>query len=92
MLERSGETLLIAPYEKRSFKSHAVPREVYNGTDSMEISSMKLCRSIADLHRWETNHSYRIPGKVLPEKRVVVFNLKAAELIGKEKAEPDRYK
>lgn len=88
MIEENGETLLIAPYEKRDFKSHGVPKEVYSGTGAMEVSSMKLCRIIAGLHDWDTNRSYRVPGKVYSEKNVAIFNLKEAELIDRQESDP----
>lgn len=82
MIEASGETLMIAPYEKRDFKSHSVPPDVYNGAGGMEISSMRLCRIIADLHHWDLNRSYRVPGKIHKEQKVAIFSLRAAEMIG----------
>lgn len=88
MIEENGETLLIAPYEKRDFKSHGVPKEVYSGTGTMEVSSMKLCRIIAGLHDWDTSRSYRVPGKVYSEKNVAIFNLKEAELIDRQESDP----
>ena len=81
MIEENGETLLIAPYEKRDFISHKVPSGTYSGTTGMEVSSLKLCRIIADLHNWDLSQSYRVPGKVFPDKKVAIFNLKDAEII-----------
>jgi len=81
MIEESGETLLVAPYEKRDFKSHYVPPVVYNGTGGMEVNSFKLCRMIANLHHWDVSRSYRIPGKVYSEQKVAIFSLSEAEAI-----------
>ena len=81
MIKESGETLMLAPYEKRDFKSHGVPPNVYNGTSSMEVSSMKLCRIIADFHHWDLGRSYRVPGKIHPEQKVAIFSLTEAKVI-----------
>ena len=81
MIEESGETLMIAPYEKRDFKSHHVPPDVYNGTGCMEVSSIKLCRIIAELHQWDLNRSYRVPGKIYEDQKVAIFSLRKAEVI-----------
>lgn len=81
MVEESGKTLLIAPYEKRDFKSIGVPPEVYSGTSCMEVCSMKLCRIIAGLHDWDMNRSYRIPGKIYADQKVAIFSLTEAEVI-----------
>ena len=55
MIEESGETLLVAPYGKRDFRSHAVPPEVYGGTGGMEVSSAQgmgttVTRTIPAIH------------------------------------------
>jgi len=81
MISESGESLLIAPYDKRDFKSHSVPQEVYSGTEAMEISSIKLCRIIAKLHDWDLSRSYRVPGKVYERKKIAIFDLNNAEPI-----------
>ena len=81
LIGENGHSLLMTPYRKRDFRSHHVPRDVYNGCDSMEISSMKLCRIIAFIHKWDIGHSYRVPGKIFPEEQVVIFNLDSAEVI-----------
>jgi len=81
MIEENGKTLLIAPYEKRDFKSIRVPPEVYSGTSCMEVCSMKLCRIIAGLHHWDLDRSYRVPGKIHTEHNVAIFSLTEAEVI-----------
>jgi len=87
MLSKSGESLLLVPYKKRDFKSHSVPAKVYHGNGNFRINSYKLCRMLADINHWDMHHSYRIPGKVYPEKRLAVFELESARVIGREQAE-----
>ena len=87
MIDESGKALLIAPHEKRDFISHAVPPEAYKGAGGLEVSSMGLCQIIAQLHHWDTNRSYRIPGTVYPEKEVAIFRLTEAEVIDKPETE-----
>ena len=82
MIEGSGETLMIAPYEKRDFKSHRVPPDVYKGAGGMEVSSLKLCRIIAGLHHWDLSRSYRVPGRIHEGQKVAIFSLREAEVIG----------
>ena len=81
MIEDSGETLIIAPYKKRDFKSHGVSPDVYNGTSSMEVHSMKLCHIIAGLHHWDLKCSYRVPGRIHEDQKVAIFSLTKAEQI-----------
>ena len=81
MMDESGNTLILSPYDKRDFKSHAVPNKVYNGSESLEISSYKLCRLLASSHNWDVSRSYRIPGKIVSSLNVVMFQLDKAEII-----------
>lgn len=89
MISDDGRSLLLAPYKKRDLKSHSVPRDVYSGVGVMEISSMKLCRLIADMFSWDLSLSYRVPGRIYENNRVVIFDLKGAAVIHSGAA-PDR--
>ena len=81
MISKDRRSLLLAPYNKRDLKSHNVPKEVYSGLGSMEISSMMLGNLIAYSHSWDLSLSYRVPGKIYPDKNVVFFDLTKAEII-----------
>ena len=81
MISEDRRSLLLAPYHKRDLKSHNVPQDVYNGIGGMEISSMKLCRLIADLYSWDLSLSYRVPGRIYENMNVVIFDLPRAEII-----------
>ena len=81
LIGENGHSLLMVPYRKRDCRSHHVPRDVYNGCDSMEISSMKLCRIIAFIHKWDIRLSYRVPGKIITDEQVVIFDLDRAAII-----------
>ena len=39
------------------------------------------CRVIAFIHKWDTRLSYRVPGKIIPDEQVVIFNLDRAAVI-----------
>lgn len=81
LLSNDGNTLLITPHDKRDFKSHHVQASTYNGQGKMRVYSQKLCRLIAELHQWEMNKSYRVPGVVIEDKNVVAFDLTEANRI-----------
>ena len=81
MIEENGKTLVLAPYPKKDYYSHRVPAGVYNGSKSMEISSKRLCRILADLYGWDLVASYRVPGTVIQKQDVVLFYLDKAEII-----------
>lgn len=81
LIEENGETLVLAPYPKKDFHSHRVPAAVYEGQKGMEVSSIKLCRLLAELYHWDLDCSYRVPGYIIPKQKIVVFYLKKAEAI-----------
>ena len=76
-----GENLAVVPYRKKDFHSHRVPRELYSNTRGMEISSLKLCQIISQKYNWNPDSSYRVPGKVIPEKGLALFFLARGEAI-----------
>ena len=78
MIGENGRSLLMVPYKKRDFRSHYVSPDVYDGCDSLEISSHKLCRIIASIHNWDVEQSYRVPGQIFPDEQIVLFNLDRA--------------
>ena len=84
LISADGQTLLMRAHKNRDFRSHKVPRNVYMGKRSFEISSNKLCRILAELHGWDLKYSYRVPGAIRKEQDSILFYLAKAEVIGKE--------
>lgn len=62
---------------------HRVSPDVYEGTNGMEITSLKLCHIISEFHHWLPDKSYRVPGFVLNDRSAAIFNLTQAEIIDK---------
>lgn len=81
MIGENGKTLILKPYPKKGFHSHRVSAEVYKGKRSMEISSLRLCRIMAEMQQWNTSCSYRVPGVIMPRQQICVFYLDQAEPI-----------
>ena len=75
MISQNGSSLLLTPYTKLDFKSHYVSDDVYGGTATMEVHSLKLCRIISEINGWDTNRSYRVPGTIQADQAVIVFDL-----------------
>ena len=90
MMSENGDSLMVAPYEKRDLKSHSVPSAVYAGSGGMEINSYKLCRLIAGMQGWDLERSYRIPGVVYTNQQAVVFDLRKAEVISLSGTDSER--
>lgn len=83
MLSEEGNSLLLAPYERKDFHSHRVPATVYNGKSSLELTSIRLCRLLATEFDWDCGKSYRVPGKVSKTQGVIAFDLNNAREIEK---------
>ncbi len=83
LISADGQTLLMRAHKHRDFRSHRVPQNVYMGERSLEISSNKLCRILAELHNWDLKYSYRVPGTIREESDSILFYLTKAEVICK---------
>lgn len=70
-------------HSKKDLRSHRVPKRVYEGTKSMDVCSIKLCRILSQLYNWDIERSYRVPGVIVPEKKIIAFALGMAEQITK---------
>jgi hypothetical protein len=66
------------PYDKKEFQSMRVPNAVYIKTGTMDFGSVGFCRLLANRLGWERAFSYRIPGKVMPSQKLVIFDLTSA--------------
>lgn len=83
LIADDGKTLILAPYKKKDFHSHRVPQAVYHGKRSLELASIRLCQILAVEFGWDSSKSYRIPGCLVEDKKIVVFDLHRAAKIGK---------
>lgn len=83
MLSNDGRSLAMLPHKKRDFQSHEVAQKVYQGERSFEISSYRLCSILAELHSWNKERSYRVPGIIDAERGIVLFDLTNAKTIKK---------
>lgn len=81
MVGENGKTLIVRAYPQKDFHSHRVPKDVYRGKKSMEVSSLRLCRIMAEMQYWDTTCSYRVPGVIFPRQGICVYYLDQAECI-----------
>ena len=81
MLSQDGQSLALLPYNRRDFRSHEVPHDIYGGIQPLEISSYRLCSILADTHSWNKNCSYRVPGRIVRKQHLALFNLSDAKTI-----------
>lgn len=82
LIADDGKNLILSPYKKKDFHSHRVPQDVYHGKRSLELASMRLCQILTAEFGWDSSKSYRIPGLLVEDKKIVVFDLSRAAKIG----------
>ena len=76
-----GSSMILEPHSVRTFTTLRVPKNIYNENGSMEVHSKGLCRILANRLGWDVSSSYRIPGKLIPRQKIVVFDLTSATII-----------
>ena len=81
MISDDGNTLILRPYGKKDFHSHRVPPDVYHGIGGFNLTSLRLCQILITEFGWDGDKSYRIPGRLNEDKRIVVFDLRRASKI-----------
>lgn len=81
LMGENGDSLVMAPYDKKDFYSHRVSPSVYDGKKSLELTSIRLCRLLAQMFNWDTDKSYRVPGVVIPKQQIAIFYLGKAVII-----------
>lgn len=79
LMGSNGESLVLSPYSKKDFHSHRVPPSVYHGKKSFELTSIRLCKMLAANFNWDCNMSYRVPGVILEQQKIVMFDLRQAQ-------------
>lgn len=77
-MNREKTLLAIEPYTKKTLTSFEVPQNMIKENASMCIYSTVLCDSLYKSMGWDKNELYRIPGVVLYNDLVAVFELKKA--------------
>ena len=81
LIAEDGKSMLMTPYNRKVFASMRVPTCMYEKTGQraqMEIKCAPLCRYLAARLGWNNISTYRVPGKVLPQQKMVLFDLTKA--------------
>ena len=78
MIKTDGLSLVLLPYNKKTFQSFRVPKTANYDKWNMEISSKPLCLLLSHRLGWEPSRSYRVPGKVYKQQPLVLLDLSRA--------------
>lgn len=75
-----GTSMLMEPSDKKTFTSFRVPKmKNPDGVGRVRIYSKAFTHILAARQHWDTSRSYRIPGRLLPGRKIAVFDLTQAE-------------
>lgn len=77
-LSNKGKLLAVEPYDKKTFTSFRVPKNLYSDNGAMVVYSKMLCTALYSEMGWDEYELYRIPGKVLYKERIAIFDLNRA--------------
>ena len=80
LINREAGSMILQACGRKTPTSHKV---VTDCTGGMEICSFPLCSVLAKEMNWNDAYSYRVPGQTFPDQHIAVFDLTAAEPIGK---------
>lgn len=81
LIHPNGQSMVMQPYETRSFTTIRVPKNLYSDNGKTQAYSKGLCRLLANKLNWDINCSYRIPGRLIPQQKLVVYDLSQATVI-----------
>lgn len=81
LLNKDGSSMLMEPYHKKEFQSIRVHKDLDREPQKLQFRCRPLCRLMAYTLTWETEKSYRIPGRYVPAQGVVVFDMTKATVI-----------
>ena len=77
-VNEEGTLLAVEQYYKKSFTSFVIPQNLYADNGSMVVYSKSFCSLLYNKMNWNEDKLYRIPGKILREQRVAIFDLTKA--------------
>ena len=80
-INEDATSLLLEPFDRISLTSFRVPANLNEEEGNMEVYSKGFIHGLSQRLGWERGRSYRVPGKVLPQQGVVLYDLTQAQEI-----------
>jgi len=81
LLNADGSSMIMEPYHKLEFQSIRVPKDIDRNLRRCRFRCAKLCRLFTYALNWDPQMTYRIPGKIIPAQKIVVFDMTQAKII-----------
>ena len=80
-INEDATSLLLEPFDRITLTSFRVSSKLDDEEGKMEVYSKALLRGLSQRLGWGKGKSYRVPGKVLLQQGVVLYDLTQAQEI-----------
>lgn len=88
LMNPDSQTIALLPSLSKDYLAHKIPWSAIEGNSSFELYSKSLISQIRTLcHSMECGQVYRIKGKYVHDKNVILFSMRAPVLITMEASE-----
>ena len=77
LLNHDSSSMIMEPYHKKEFQSIRVKKD-NKISHELYFRCRPLCRLIEHTRGWNHSQSYRIPGRLIQNQRIVLFDLTQA--------------
>lgn len=82
LLNQDGSSMIMEPYHTKEFQSIRVKKDNISG--KLYFRCRPLCRLLEHTRGWNHLQSYRIPGRLIQNQRIILFDLTQAAVISSQ--------
>lgn len=75
LFNHDSSSMIMEPYHKKEFQSIRVKKENNRFSHELYFRCKPLCRLIEHTRDWNHTYSYRIPGRLIQNQCIVLFDL-----------------
>ena len=81
LLGKDGSSMIMEPYHKKEFQSIRVKKDNEQMHHKLCFRCKLFCKLLENTLGWTNLYSYRVPGRLIPSQRIILFDLTQATAI-----------
>ena len=81
LLGKDGSSMIMEPYHKKEFQSIRVKKDNEQMHRKLCFRCKPFCKLLENRLGWTSLYSYRVPGRLIPSQRIILFDLTQATAI-----------
>lgn len=81
LLGKDGSSMIMEPYHKKEFQSIRVKKDNEQVNRKLCFRCKPFCKLLENTLGWTSLYSYRVPGRLIPSQRIILFDLTQATAI-----------